>query len=46
MIKFFWRRIEPLVQTVITDRILKFHTALIERGQLPPARPAGPVIEN
>ncbi len=46
MIPFFWRRIEPLVQAAITDRILKFHGVLIERGQLPPARSAGPVTED
>ena len=36
MVKFFWRRIESLVQTAITNRILLFHKALIERGQIPP----------
>ena len=46
MIAFCWRRIEPLVHAAITDRILKFHKALIERGQLPPVRPAGPVTED
>ena len=46
MIAFFWRRIEPLVQAAITDRILKFRKGLTERGQLPPAPPAGPVTEN
>ena len=45
MMAFFWRRIEPLVQAVITDRILMFHKALVERGQLSPASPAGPVTE-
>lgn len=46
MIPFFWRRIEPLVQAAITDRILKFHKALIERGRQLPARSAGPDTED
>jgi hypothetical protein len=30
----------PEVDAMITERLLKFHDALVERGQLPPAPPA------
>ena len=42
----FWRHFEPFVQAAITDRILKFYEALIQRGQLPSAPPVGPISEN
>lgn len=38
MIKYFWRKIEPLVDLLITGRIVTFHRALIDRGQI--KRPA------
>lgn len=41
--KWFWRRIEPYVQVAITDRILKFHDAMLARGQIPKPTPDMPI---
>ena len=35
MISYLWSRLESLVHAAITERILKFHDALIARGQIP-----------
>ena len=43
---WLWKRLEPRIQAVITDRILKFNAGLIERGQIPKAPQPGPVAEN
>ena len=34
--KWLWKRIEPFVQTVVTERVVLFHNAMIERGQILP----------
>ncbi len=39
MIQWLYRRLEPFVQTVITERILLFHAAMIRRGQIQPIEP-------
>jgi len=36
MIKWLWGKIEPYVNAKITMRILMFHDAMIERGQIKP----------
>ncbi len=35
MIRWIYSRFEPLIQSAITNRILKFHQAMIDRGQIP-----------
>ena len=45
MIRWIYSKFEPLVQSAITNRILKFHKALVDRGQIPQATPLrGPTI--
>ncbi len=39
MIQWLYRRLEPFIQTVITERILLFHAAMIRRGQIQPIEP-------
>jgi hypothetical protein len=34
LIKYLWRKIEPLVDLHITGRIVTFHHALVDRGQI------------
>lgn len=34
MIKWIYSKFEPLLQSTITNRILKFHNVLIRRGQI------------
>lgn len=48
MIKWLWGKIEPYVNAKITMRILMFHDAMIERGQVKPIeKPRQPeLIEN
>jgi hypothetical protein len=36
MLEWAWRRLEPRIQALITDRIVTFHNALVERGQIAP----------
>jgi len=45
---FLWGKIEPYVNAKITMRILMFHDAMIERGQIKPIeKPRQPeLIEN
>lgn len=31
-----WRWLEPKVQAAVTDRLISFHAALIERGEITP----------
>jgi len=31
-----WSELEPKINTLMTRRILTFHDALVERGQIPP----------
>ena len=46
-LKSLWEDLEPLVNAEITKRILLFHDALIERGQIRNAPLAGsPTPEN
>jgi len=41
-----WQYLEPKIQGLITDRIIVFHDALLERGQIPAALPPGVSIEE
>ena len=34
--KWIWKLLEARIQTVITERILMFHNALVERHQILP----------
>ena len=43
--KILWRMLEPEVQTVVTERLVAFHGALLERGQIRPALDPGPAPE-
>jgi hypothetical protein len=42
MTGWIYSRLEPLIQSAITNRILKFHQAMIDREQIP----APPVAAN
>ncbi len=45
MINWIYSQFEPLVQSAITNRILKFHSAMIDRGQIePPPVAKGPKV--
>ncbi len=39
MFKWLFSHIESFVQTVVTERILLFHEAMIRRDQIKPIRP-------
>ena len=39
MTAWFWRRLERRLETLITNRIVTFYAALVDRGQIPPASP-------
>jgi len=45
MLKWVWRKLEPFVDGLITRRIVKFHDAMIQRGQIPAIKEEDP-IEN
>jgi hypothetical protein len=36
MIDWIWRRLSARVNTLITERIVTFHEAMVERKQIPP----------
>ncbi len=45
MIDWIWKKFEPYVNAKITKRILMFHSAMIERGQIKPiVEPRQPVL--
>ena len=48
MTKWLWKKLEPYVNAKITMRILMFHEAMIERGQIKPIENAKQpeLIEN
>jgi len=39
MRNWLFKYFEPLIQATITDRIVTFHEAMVERGQIPPLPP-------
>jgi hypothetical protein len=39
MIEWLWRRLEQRIMTAITQRLVTFHAALLERGQIAAPRP-------
>ncbi len=41
-----WRLVEPRVQAVVTERLLLFEAALVERGQIPRSYPPEPPRER
>lgn len=41
-----WKALEPKIQGLITRRIILFHDALVERGQIPAAPPAEDAVEH
>ena len=43
MRKLLWRVIAPLIQSYVTERIVMFHEAMVERGQIPEPKPQVPV---
>jgi hypothetical protein len=42
---FIWRAVEPRVQAVVTERLLEFEAALVERGQIRRSYPPEPPRE-
>ena len=40
--KMLWRLVEPRVQAVVTERLLDFEEALVERGQIRKSYPPEP----
>jgi len=47
MIDWLFKKLEPLIQAAITNRVLKFHDAMIDRGQIPPiSNPKRPIVED
>ena len=47
MIKWLWGKLEPYVNSQITMRILMFHDAMIERGQIKPInKPRQPAVHE
>ena len=34
-----WRLIAPLIESYVTRRIITFHEAMVQRGQIPKPRP-------
>jgi hypothetical protein len=38
--------LENEIQTIITERLVVFHKAMVERGQIAPPEPRGPLVSE
>lgn len=46
MVKFLWKMLEARIDARITSRILLFHEAMVERGQIKPIQACSTQSEN
>lgn len=46
MFQYIFKKLEPYIDTLITDRIIKFHDRMVDDGQIKPLKPSGVVREE